>query len=123
MKSDTQHTGTNFGKYFFFESSTGYTNKNGVDKSGNKISNCYYVTSKMDKTSMYNTCGIGNTLTLSDIYEYDYESGEEIVVDEIPMDIFGEELEIFISFEAVQVANKAFESVFNDERGYYGSWT
>lgn len=122
LKSDTEHTGINYGKYFFFESSIGYTNEDGVDKSGNKISNCYYVTSKMD-TSYFAMCGIGNTLTLSDIYKYDYESGEEELVAEIPMDIFGEELEIFISFEAVQAANKAFESVFNDERGYYKDWS
>ena len=55
---------------------------------------------------------MGNMLTLTDT-----------ATENVPIEILGESLNIFISFEAVQSANGAFTQVFNDsEKGYFKSW-
>lgn len=99
----------NYGKYFLLPTGNAYyTNANSSVAS----SWCYYITVPMNAN---NTLDLGNTLTLSNLTN-----------DIVPIDVIGEILQISISFEAVQVANKAYLSVFgssDDTRGYYKSWT
>ena len=111
---------TNYGKYFLLEegASKPYTKQN----SSSLSSTCYYGKIRLGddtENGIYPTLTLGNTLTLSDLY--DDMSGE--LSDAVPVELMGEQLEISISFEAVQAANKAYSSVFNDTKGYYKSWS
>ena len=119
LSSGTAQTGDNYGRFFFFTagSTSYYTNQGGNNSSG-LVSGTYYVTQPLgDDEDWYKSINIGNQLMLSDIYD---ASGN--VEEAVPLDIFGGELDIYISFEAVQVANEAYKFVFDDDRGYYNGW-
>ena len=62
---------------------------------------------------------LGNTMVLKDI-----TNGSN--VETVPAEILGEDVQISISFEAVQKANEAFKYEFEttpaDKKGYYSEW-
>ena len=111
---------TNYGKYFLLEE--GFAKPYTKQNSSSLTKTCYYGKVRLGddaENGIYPTLTLGNTLTLSDLY--DDMTGE--LADEVPVELMGEQLEISISFEAVQAANKAYLSVFNDtEKGYYKNW-
>lgn len=103
--------GTNYGKYFLFANDEGYSNTN----SSSNTSWCYYSTYAVGPSDG-SALILGNQLTFSDL---NVGTQDE---DLIPADVLGEEIEITISFQAVQSKNEAFSQVFNDEKGYYTEW-
>ena len=61
---------------------------------------------------------LGIEMTLTDI-----KASNGTLIEAVPIDLLGERIQITISFQAVQKANEAFKSVFNDDKGYYSKWT
>ncbi len=99
----------NYGKYFLLNTNEAITNQN----SSVANSSCYFVVEAFYYTKRY--VDIGNTLTLTDLDN-----------DPVPVEILGETIQITISFEAVQKANKAYLSAFgdiDDTKGYLKSWS
>lgn len=103
-KDGNLNTTTNYGKYFI-PTARDQTNIN--TNSSSSSSWCYYT-----KLIYQTPVDIGNELTLSDL------PGNPV-----PATLLGEKLKIYISFEAVQMANKAFLYEFDDEKGYSLNWT
>ena len=100
---------TNYGKYFLFTPNESVFTRTGSSVSG---STCYFFKSAL---GLY-AGNIGNELTLTDLSE----------TDTVPATLTGEQLQISISFEAVQRANNAYLSAFGeigDTKGYLTSWT
>lgn len=101
----------NYGKYFKLETSDYYTNQN----SSVAGSSCYFGIRTLypDDSSALE---IGNSLILEDFS----------ATDKVPVELLGEKLQISITFEAVQKANRAFVHAFGelgDTKGYYTSWS
>ena len=90
----------NYGQYFKLTADEDvFTSTN--SSAGN--SSCYYILDAVDSAPVY----ISNELTLVD------------ADDNILANILGETIQISLTFEAVQCANKAYLSAFDDEKGYY----
>ena len=101
---------TNFGKYFLFDDGQGdnyITNKNNSKAN----SWCYFskfaLTAGDVSSTKVDSVYLGNTLTIDP---------------NAPVDMLQKALKITISFEAIQTANSAHTSGFNDDRGYYKNW-
>ncbi|MBO5954476.1 MAG: hypothetical protein J6Q13_00725 [Clostridia bacterium] len=109
IDGDTVDKSVNYGKYFVLPTESTEENPLYYSNQGGSVSDsgCYFGIMSIDPMiSIY----LGNTLTLVD------------AADNILANILGETIQISITFEAVQKANKAYLSVFNDERGYYLDW-
>ncbi len=106
---------TNYGKYFLFKDNANAlvqgAEKYNVDTEQDYSINSHSYFVKNALTSSSPTCKVGAYLQLSDLY------------DEVPIDIVGEQLEIYISFQAVQASNDAFRSEFNDDLGFSEHWS
>ena len=109
IDDDIVDKSVNYGKYFVLPSESTEENQLYYTNLGGSAPNsgCYF-----GIVSIGPNVGIelGNTLTLVD------------AADNILANILGETIQISITFEAVQKANKAYLSVFNDEKGYYLDW-
>lgn len=101
-------TSKNYGKYFLFKSNEEvYTKTN--SSAAAQGSWCYYSTYTIKGGSGLD---LGNELTLTDL-----------TGDSVPISILGEKMQITVSYEAVQKANKAYQSVFADTKGYCTDWS
>lgn len=98
---------TNYGKYFLLNCGSIYDSAlrdNGANLNYNRI--YYYIAS--DHTGVldgrYKVCdGIS-------------------IISTAPIELSGASVDITITFEAVQAANEAYKSVFNDWKGYHAYW-
>lgn len=118
-------SGTNYGKYFYIEAYSNDFVRKRVDADSSPA--CYYAVSQFGENEgnyfYINKDGYDKQyFKMQDIPASDLDSAYKTVTDALPLDILGEELKITISFEAVQAANEAWKSVFNDELGYYDDW-
>ena len=110
-------TTTNYGEYFLLN--PGNTNSvRGGSANANATEGdwCYYVKNVMNPFvvgggAQNTTVYLGNTLELS-------SSASDEVFDAL----VGNQIKISINLEAVQSANSAYSSAFNDEKGYYSTW-
>ena len=102
----------NYGKYFALTRPNLMPSENNFTRD-TKDPYCYFVEKGLKAGIGIN---LGKELTLKDISE----------TDTVPIIMLGKKLLIKISFDAVQKANKAFESVFavteEDPKGYYSGW-
>lgn len=96
---------TNYGQYFDFAGRNSSDIMRSVRTNGGETNAIYYVRSALATNS---TMVFATGITL---------------LSNAPISILNSELKITISFEAVQQANEAFRSVFNDGWGYHSSWT
>jgi len=106
---------TNYGKYFFIADEQ-LLEEGVITRSGSSVqdSSCYFFP-KVLEPSISSPRSIGTTLELRDVS----------ATDTVPVAMLGVEMQITISFQAVQAANRAFESVFGaegDTKGYYTGW-
>ena len=104
-----------YGKYFFFTRHGTVGNVNNFSRATSEPY-CYYIEKALyddESDPSTNSLSLGDEMTLQDI------SAD----DAVPIDLLGERIQIRVSFQAVQKANKAFQSVFNDDKGYYNKWT
>ena len=130
VKNGKLDTATDYGKFFFLTRYDSFGSNNFTRATTAPY--CYYIEKKLTSTgsSADASLSLGNELTLKDITKpnpsYPNDRTKDIVVEAVPIDLLGETLQIKISFEAVQTANKAFESVFKvtqeDPKGYYSGW-
>ncbi len=106
---------TNYGKYFVLTDTVSVTipvTKGTVDNNSAGAEDCYYLNTALTAQDGI-ARNIGNKLTLTDAR-----------TENVPVEILGESLRIFISLEAVQSKHQAFKQAFNDaQRGYLNSWT
>ena len=106
----------NYGKYFFLTTNDTYYVRGDCNSSATEGSWCYYVGTQMYPHQQTNsTILLGNSLIMRDLGE-----GENI--DPVPNDVLGSQLQISISLQAVQYANGAYTSVFDDAKGYCVYW-
>lgn len=122
---DGDETKTNYGKYFYIErSSNDYVRKT---VASNSEPACYYAVYEFGayEESYFYQNKEGSTkylLKMQDIPTSDLNPSYKTELEALPLSILGESLKITISFEAVQTANNAWETEFNDEKGYYLGW-
>ncbi len=122
VKNGVVNTDENYGKYFFLNDSVLAADGRPVltrEDSSVAGSWCYYFPHELTSSTAYR--GIGNKLTLKDV-----PANGSIPKAEVPVELLGQELQLTISFEAVQVANNAYLSVFGDQgdtKGYYTGWS
>ena len=113
LKSGVADTSKDYGKYFALTRPDTLPSVNNFTRATSEPY-CYYIEKSLASDEYIS---LGNELTLQDIS----------TADPVPTKLLGEELQIRISFEAVQKANEAFKSVFKvtneDKKGYYSGWT
>lgn len=108
----------NYGKYFFLEEGKNSLNTGPRQtRTGGSVEGswCYFFTEIL-KPSGTSSRTIGNKMVMNDVSAQDT----------VPLELLGQELQITISFEAVQVANSAYLKVFgsaSDAKGYYTGWS
>ena len=108
---ETLKTDINYGKYitlpindeFYTRGEGAYAGSN----AGELATWCYYLINPIIEGGDEDTVNLGNTLTIDE---------------NIPDDVLGNQLQITISLQAVQEANDAYLSAFNDARGYCLEW-
>ncbi len=115
-KPEGVDTKTNYGEYFLLNYNADSVSKGEAKNPtvATESSWCYYVKGILvpkGSEDGYSSINIGNTLTLS-----------ETVTDEIFSELVGHQLRISITLQAVQSANGAVRSEFNDVKGYYTRW-
>ena len=98
----------NYGRYFEIKCANNVftlvrDKTNTVDTT--QINNVYYMTSTLTNGQYYRFC---DSITL---------------LDSAPTDILDTNIQLQITFKAVQQPNEAFKSVFDDGWGYNSSWT
>lgn len=100
----TVDTSVNYGQYFLINNSTSaFTTK--LITNSNVTNTVYYMTNALIAgANIYRFC---DSITL---------------LDSAPVDILDGKILLTISFKAVQKANKAYQSVFNDGWEYLDSW-
>lgn len=104
--NNTLDTSVNYGQYFEIGNKTAVFTKKIVTNS-NITKAVYYM---------------NNTLTAGD-YGNTYRFCDSItLLNNAPVDMLNGELRLTITFKAVQAANEAYKSVFNDGWGYLDSW-
>ena len=112
IKSGVADTSIDYGKYFALTRPSTLPSANNFTRATSEPY-CYYVEKSLVGGEYIS---LGKELTLQDIS----------ASDPVPTKLLGEELQIRISFEAVQKANEAFKSVFKvtatDKKGYYSGW-
>ncbi len=95
----------NYGKYFSFNFNSDVALANaGSKRTNNNVIYCYKGVIVGSDTSAK---PIGASITL---------------VESAPVTLLGEELQLFMTLEAVQSANNAAEEAFDDAKGYYQTW-
>lgn len=117
---DVPDTSFDYGKYFFLTIPERLPQANNITRATSQPY-CYYVEKAIKAGEVVSLSENKDTLkaelTLMDISS----------TDAVPIDLLGEKIEIRISFEAVQAANKAYLSAFKvtqeDAKGYYSKWT
>ena len=113
VNGSTVDTSVNYGKYFFLTGDGEGESYVRGEADGDNLTalaeSCYFVPS----ISLWSgeKVWLGNSLTLKDI------DG-----DPVPNALLGAQLKLTISLQAVQAANDAYLSVFNDARGYHSLW-
>lgn len=119
--SETQQIdkSVNYGKFFFIdineEIEQYVTRGNSAGENDTEGDWCYYLIYPLMSSSL--SLDIGNSLIFQDV-----KNEQGTVVEAIPNEVLGTKLKITMTVEAVQYAHKAFESEFNDEKGYYVGW-
>lgn len=112
LKSGEADTTVDYGKYFALTRQATLPSVNNFTRATSEPY-CYYIEQSLASEEYIS---LGKELTLQDVS----------ATDPVPTKILGEELQIRISFEAVQKANQAFKSVFKitetDKKGYYSGW-
>lgn len=116
VESGVANKSIDYGRFFAIETYN-IIGANGIVRGGVENAYCYFIKNPLGIENGTNLMSLGNTLILQDIMN------GTTLVEAVPTDILGEDIEILLSFEAVQNGNRAFESVFNDQRGHYDQWT
>lgn len=102
---DNVQQSTNYGKYFQFVDLNLTYFSTSLRTIGSNQNNIYYYKNSITSGSGIN---IASQIMMSE---------------DVPTEIFGKSIKISIGFDAVQSANQAYLSVFDDEKGYLASWS
>lgn len=102
---DNVQQSINYGKYFQFVDLNLTYFSTSLKTIGSNQNNIYYYKNSITSGSGIN---IASQIMMSE---------------DVPTEIFGKSIKISIGFDAVQSANQAYLSVFDDEKGYLASWS
>ena len=117
---DVPDTSVDYGKFFFLTRPFTVGSDNNFTRAESEPY-CYYIEKALNPGDNF-ILGEKGTDDMAELTLKDISS-----TDAVPIDLLGEKIEIRISFEAVQAANKAYLSAFKvtqeDAKGYYSKWT
>ncbi len=105
VENGVEDTSVNYGQYFEFSGTGSNIDTEREVKTVAGVTNAIYF---IQTTVNSGTRTFASSITL---------------LDTAPIDILNSQIKLTITFEAVQAANQAYLSVFNDGWGYSDSWT